>query len=130
MKRPIITISPRSCDVCPFISYNKEFMPQCGYRRGPQNIKDDRIVDPACPHLLKNKRKKRKNKRWSGETNETQDLLQTVENGWDFQWPGWDWVARQINSRHGNERSASACRHKYNKLHWECLRPEFKTNNP
>ena len=48
--------------------------------------------------------------------NETCDLIQIVDHGWDFQWPGWQWVANRLNARYGNNRTAAACRAKFARL--------------
>ena len=47
---------------------------------------------------------------------ETEQLVQLVENGWSWQWPGWEWVADTLNSEFSNSRTASACRNKYNRI--------------
>ena len=49
---------------------------------------------------------------------ETESLEAIVEGrGWDWEWPGWKWVAYKLNYEYKNNRSADACRHKYNKLY-------------
>lgn len=48
--------------------------------------------------------------------NETWSLMNIVNTGWDWEFPGWNWVAERLNEEFGNSRSASACRHKYNSL--------------
>ena len=47
---------------------------------------------------------------------ETEDLVFFVEAAWCWWWPGWEWVAEHINDLHGNNRTAQACRAKYNRL--------------
>ncbi|GAG76942.1 unnamed protein product, partial [marine sediment metagenome] len=46
---------------------------------------------------------------------ETSNLVNLVLNGWDWQWPGWGWVAATLNKDHGNDRSPGACRKKYDR---------------
>jgi hypothetical protein len=47
---------------------------------------------------------------------ESAQLMRTVEHGWDCQFPGWQWVADEINDEYGNDRSAAACRSKWVRL--------------
>ena len=47
---------------------------------------------------------------------ETEQLWWIVEHGWDWEWPGWKWVANRLNEEYGNKRSAAACRTKFNRL--------------
>ena len=44
---------------------------------------------------------------------ETAQLVRTVEDGWDWAFPGWQWIADSINAEYGNNRTAAACRAKY-----------------
>ena len=50
---------------------------------------------------------------FEGETHELQYL---VDQGWCWNWPGWEWVAKSLNAIYGNGRSAAACRQKYNRI--------------
>ena len=58
--------------------------------------------------------------RWGGSTgeidSETYELVELVENGWAWQWPGWAWVAKILNHWHKQDRSPNACRLKYNTI--------------
>jgi len=58
--------------------------------------------------------------RWGGSTgeidSETYELVELVENGWAWQWPGWAWVAKMLNHWHKQDRSPNACRLKYNTI--------------
>jgi hypothetical protein len=47
---------------------------------------------------------------------ETEQLYWIVEHGWDWEWPGWKWVANRLNDEYKNNRSAGACRMKFNSL--------------
>jgi len=47
---------------------------------------------------------------------ETMELINIVENGWDWNWPGWEWVASALNREYCNNRSASSCRNKYERI--------------
>lgn len=47
---------------------------------------------------------------------ETEQLLHLVYNGWCWQWPGWNWVAVQLNDEFANNRTAGACRKKFERL--------------
>lgn len=47
---------------------------------------------------------------------ETAQLLWLVNDGWQWNWPGWAWVAKALNDDYGKNRSASACRLKYKRL--------------
>ena len=55
--------------------------------------------------------------RWNGSRNdqvsEVWELCNLVEDGWAWQWPGWEWVAKTLNRWHKNNRTASSCRAKY-----------------
>lgn len=42
-------------------------------------------------------------------------LKDLVESGWDWQWPGWPWVADALNMEFKNNRTANACRLKYDR---------------
>ena len=44
---------------------------------------------------------------------ETAQLYRTVDQDWSFQFPGWQWVANQINAEYGNNRTAAACSSKW-----------------
>jgi hypothetical protein len=46
---------------------------------------------------------------------ETDYLMETVYNGWAWKWPGFGWIAKIINIEFNNNRSANACRHKFNR---------------
>ncbi len=48
-----------------------------------------------------------------GTDGETEALMDLVINGWSWEWPGWRWVANQINSEYGNNRTPAACRNKF-----------------
>jgi len=39
-----------------------------------------------------------------------------VEAGWCWQWPGWPWVAANLNEDYGNNRTPQACRAKYDRI--------------
>ena len=47
---------------------------------------------------------------------ETEHLCQAVDNGWCWKFPGWQWVADQVNGYWGGTRTAAACRAKYDRL--------------
>jgi len=47
---------------------------------------------------------------------ETYDLLALVDSGWAWEWPGWAWVADKLNDEHGNNRSAAACKGRYERV--------------
>jgi len=51
---------------------------------------------------------------WSQD--EIDQLKYLVDHGWNFQWPGWRWVARRLNQEYGNNRSSRVCQRKYAKL--------------
>jgi len=55
--------------------------------------------------------------KWEGSTSEIDSevnfLIYLVEEGWNWQWPGWNWVANRLNYRYKNNRTATACRQKY-----------------
>lgn len=57
---------------------------------------------------------------WCGSEDEIDsevyELVHLVEEGWAWQWPGWQWVADRLNHWHKNDRTASACRQKYNRV--------------
>lgn len=63
------------------------------------------------------------------EDGECDQLLTLVEVGWDWQWPGWSWVAKSLNRDFGNNRSASACRNKYYQLNPPVKRNEESPAN-
>jgi hypothetical protein len=44
---------------------------------------------------------------------ETAQLMRTVDQDWCWKFPGWKWVADQINAEYGNNRTAEACRKKW-----------------
>lgn len=51
--------------------------------------------------------------RWDNAIDgELEQLDQLVNNGWAWQFPGWQWVADRINEEFGNNRTAQACRMK------------------
>lgn len=56
---------------------------------------------------------------------ETAQLYRTVDQDWSFQFPGWQWVANQINAEYGNNRTAAACRSKW--MRW--VRSQFIRHN-
>lgn len=47
---------------------------------------------------------------------ETDQLVYYVEAGWCWQWPGWAWVAANLNEDYGNNRTPQACRAKYDRI--------------
>ena len=47
---------------------------------------------------------------------ETEALMNLVDNGWDWEWPGWPWVAKRLNYEYHNNRTQHSCRHKYNQM--------------
>ncbi len=47
---------------------------------------------------------------------ETEHLVTLIEKGWDWTWPGWKWVAESLNKEYNNNRTAKACRKKYDSL--------------
>jgi hypothetical protein len=51
---------------------------------------------------------KKEMKQWSSE--EKQSLIEWLESGWDFHFPGYEQAALHINFMYGNSRTASACR--------------------
>jgi len=56
--------------------------------------------------------------RWSPydeADSESKQLIYLVQDGWDWNWPGWDWIARRLNEEFNNNRSANSCRLKYKK---------------
>jgi hypothetical protein len=56
---------------------------------------------------------------------ETAQLYRTVDQDWSFQFPGWKWVANQINAEYGNNRTAAACRSKW--IRW--VKAQFIRHN-
>jgi len=46
---------------------------------------------------------------------ETGQLITLVLRGWDWEWPGWNWVAGMLNDEFHNNRTAAACRKKYDR---------------
>lgn len=50
---------------------------------------------------------------------ETEQLIWLVECGWSWEWPGWAWVAENLNDDYGNSRTARACSKKYKDLRKE-----------
>jgi len=42
-------------------------------------------------------------------------LVGLVLHGWDWNWPGWAWVANSLNREYGNNRSIKACMQKFYK---------------
>ena len=47
---------------------------------------------------------------------ETEHLYMEASIGWCWEFPGWQWVADQVNGYCGGNRTAEACRKKYAKL--------------
>lgn len=58
---------------------------------------------------------------------ETEELLHLVHNGWCWEWPGWQWVANRLNDEFGNNRTAAACRSKFESLERELSEPTQET---
>ena len=60
-----------------------------------------------------------KNRLWSPKNEidgEAEQLVYLVDNGWAWQWPGWQWVADRLNAEYHNNRTAATCRRKYVRL--------------
>jgi hypothetical protein len=47
--------------------------------------------------------------------NETSHL-RTLVDACDLEWKGWPNIAKKLNAAHGNNRSATACRKKWNRI--------------
>jgi hypothetical protein len=54
--------------------------------------------------------------KWNDESIE--ELMDIVDNGWCWQWPGWQWVANTLQARTRTKvgHNPDSCRHKYNAI--------------
>ena len=53
---------------------------------------------------------------------ETEQLIYLAEDGWSYQWPGWDWISYVLNDEYKNSRTPTACRSKYKRLTKEAIK--------
>ena len=51
--------------------------------------------------------------KWSED--EIKELKRICDVGWDYYFPGYDWVASLLNDKFGNNRTASSCRYRDHK---------------
>jgi len=53
-------------------------------------------------------------KKW--EQDEIEELLYLANEAWSWEWPGWEWVAANLDSEFDGNRTPAACRSKVRRM--------------